>query len=254
MEGILSNKQIVVMGVANKRSIAWGCAQAMEKQGATVIYTYQNERMKKSVSRLVGDEKLLVECDVANDDSIQTAFTAIKQRFGKVDGLVHAIAYAKKEELSGSILNVSREGYALAQNVSTYSLIAVAKAAHELDLLNDPASIATLTYFGSERAIPNYNVMGIAKAALEASVRYLARDMGSLGVRVNAISAGAMKTLAVTGIDNHSDLLKMSQERTTDGQSVTLEEIGGTCAFLMSDLSKGIAGDVIYVDKGVHLI
>jgi len=219
-----------------------------------VIYTYQNERMKKSVSRLVGDEKRLVECDVANDDSIQTAFTAIKQRFGKVDGLVHAIAYAKKEELSGSILNVSREGYALAQNVSAYSLIAVAKAAHELDLLNDPASIATLTYFGSERAIPNYNVMGIAKAALEASVRYLARDMGSLGVRVNAISAGAMKTLAVTGIDNHSDLLKMSQERTTDGQSVTLEEIGGTCAFLMSDLSKGIAGDVIYVDKGVHLI
>ncbi len=254
MEGILSNKQIVVMGVANKRSIAWGCVQAMEKQGATVIYTYQNERMKKSVSRLVGDEKRLVECDVANDDSIQTAFMAIKQRFGKVDGLVHAIAYAKKEELSGSILNVSREGYALAQNVSTYSLIAVAKAAHELDLLNDPASIATLTYFGSERAIPNYNVMGIAKAALEASVRYLARDMGSLGVRVNAISAGAMKTLAVTGIDNHSDLLKMSQERTTDGQSVTLEEIGGTCAFLMSDLSKGIAGDVIYVDKGVHLI
>lgn len=254
MEGILSNKQIVVMGVANKRSIAWECAQAMEKQGATVIYTYQNERMKKSVSRLVGDEKRLVECDVANDDSIQTAFTAIKQRFGKVDGLVHAIAYAKKEELSGSILNVSREGYALAQNISAYSLIAVAKAAHELDLLNDPASIATLTYFGSERAIPNYNVMGIAKAALEASVRYLARDMGSLGVRVNAISAGAMKTLAVTGIDNHSDLLKMSQERTTDGQSVTLEEIGGTCAFLMSDLSKGIAGDVIYVDKGVHLI
>lgn len=254
MEGILSNKQIVVMGVANKHSIAWGCAQAMEKQGATVIYTYQNERMKKSVSRLVGDEKRLVECDVANDDSIQTAFTAIKQRFGKVDGLVHAIAYAKKEELSGSILNVSREGYALAQNISAYSLIAVAKAAHELDLLNDPASIATLTYFGSERAIPNYNVMGIAKAALEASVRYLARDMGSLGVRVNAISAGAMKTLAVTGIDNHSDLLKMSQERTTDGQSVTLEEIGGTCAFLMSDLSKGIAGDIIYVDKGVHLI
>ncbi|UNL61026.1 enoyl-ACP reductase FabI [Limosilactobacillus mucosae] len=254
MEGILSNKQIVVMGVANKRSIAWGCAQAMEKQGATVIYTYQNERMKKSVSRLVGDEKRLVECDVANDDSIQTAFTAIKQRFGKVDGLVHAIAYAKKEELSGSILNVSREGYALAQNISAYSLIAVARAAHELDLLNDPASIATLTYFGSERAIPNYNVMGIAKAALEASVRYLARDMGSLGVRVNAISAGAMKTLAVTGIDNHSDLLKMSQERTTDGQSVTLEEIGGTCAFLMSDLSKGIAGDIIYVDKGVHLI
>ena len=238
MEGILSNKRIIVMGVANKRSIAWGCAQEMEKQGATVIYTYQNERMKKSVSRLVNDEQRLIECDVANDDSIQTAFKAIKKRFGKVDGLVHAIAYAKKEELSGSILNVSREGYALAQNVSAYSLIAVAKAAHELDLLNDPASLATLTYFGSERAIPNYNVMGVAKAALEASVRYLARDMGSMSVRVNAISAGAMKTLAVTGIDNHSDLLKMSQDRTTDGLSVTLEDIGDTCAFLMSDLSK----------------
>lgn len=254
MEGILANKKIIVMGVANKRSIAWGCAQEMTKQGATVIYTYQNERMKRSVKRLVDNEDRLIECDVASDDSINQAFTTIKERFGQVDGLVHAIAYAKKEELAGSILDTTRDGYALAQDISAYSLIAVSKAAHRLDLLKQPASIVTLTYFGSERAIPNYNVMGVAKAALEANVRYLARDMGPLGVRVNAISAGAMKTLAVTGISGHSDLLKMSKSRTVDDQSVTLPEIGGACAFLMSDLSTGVVGDVIYVDKGVHLI
>lgn len=254
MEGILANKKILVMGVANKRSIAWGCAQEMTKQGATVIYTYQNERMKKSVQRLVDDDNRLIECDVASDDSINQAFTTIKDRFGQVDGLVHAIAYAKKEELAGSILDTTRDGYALAQDISAYSLIAVTKAAHQLDLLKQPASIVTLTYFGSERAIPNYNVMGVAKAALEANVRYLARDMGPFGVRVNAISAGAMKTLAVTGIHGHSDLLKLSKSRTVDNQSVTLPEIGGTCAFLMSDLSTGVVGDVIYVDKGVHLI
>lgn len=254
MGGILANKKIVVMGVANKRSIAWGCAQEMTKQGATVIYTYQNERMKKSIKRLVDDEDRLIECDVASDDSINQAFTTIKDRFGQVDGLVHAIAYAKKEELAGSILDTTRDGYALAQDVSAYSLIAVSKAAHQLGLLKQPASIVTLTYFGSERAIPNYNVMGVAKAALEANVRYLARDMGPFGVRVNAISAGAMKTLAVTGISGHSDLLKMSKSRTVDDQSVTLPEIGGACAFLMSDLSTGVVGDVIYVDKGVHLI
>lgn len=254
MEGILANKKILVMGVANKHSIAWGCAQEMTKQGATVIYTYQNERMKKSVQRLVDDDNRLIECDVASDDSINQAFTTIKDRFGQVDGLVHAIAYAKKEELAGSILDTTRDGYALAQDISAYSLIAVTKAAHQLDLLKQPASIVTLTYFGSERAIPNYNVMGVAKAALEANVRYLARDMGPFEVRVNAISAGAMKTLAVTGIHGHSDLLKLSKSRTVDDQSVTLPEIGGTCAFLMSDLSTGVVGDVIYVDKGVHLI
>lgn len=254
MSGILENKKIIVMGVANRRSIAWGCAQTMAAQGATIIYTYQNERLKRGLSRLVDDDDRLFECDVASDDSIKNAFTKIKAQFGTVDGIVHAIAFAKKEELGGSVLDVSRDGYALAQNISAYSLIAVAKWAHQLQLLNNPASIVTLTYFGSERAIPNYNVMGIAKAALEASVRYLARDMGEDNVRVNAISAGAMKTLAVTGIQGHSELLKMSKNRTVDGNSVTLNEIGGACAFLMSDLSTGVVGDVIYVDKGVHLI
>ncbi|MFK5675973.1 enoyl-ACP reductase FabI [Ligilactobacillus sp. LYQ60] len=250
--GLLSGKKILVMGVANKRSIAWGCAQVMEEQGAEIIYTYQNERMKRGVSRLVEDDNRLVECDAANDESIQQAFKTVKERFGKVDGIVHAIAFAKKEELEGSILNTSRDGFALAHDISAYSLIAVAK--YGKDILNNPASIVTLTYFGSERAIPSYNVMGIAKASLEASMRYLARDMGEDGVRVNAISAGAVRTLAVTGIHGHSDLLKISKERTVDGQSVTTKEIGGLCAFLMSDLSTGVVGDVIYVDKGVHLI
>lgn len=250
--GLLSGKKILVMGVANKRSIAWGCAQVMEEQGAEVIYTYQNERMKRGVSRLVEDDHRLIECDAANDESIQQAFKTVKERFGKVDGIVHAIAFAKKEELGGSILNTSRDGFALAHDVSAYSLIAVAK--YGKDILNNPASIVTLTYFGSERAIPSYNVMGIAKASLEASMRYLARDMGEYGVRVNAISAGAVRTLAVTGIHGHSDLLKISEERTVDGQSVTTKEIGGLCAFLMSDLSTGVVGDVIYADKGVHLI
>ena len=253
MGNLLAGKKILVMGVANQRSIAWGCAKEMTAQGAEVIYTYQNERLKKSVAKLVQDDNRLIECDVASDDSIAQAFATIKERFGQLDGLVHAIAYAKREELGGSITNVTREGYALAQDVSAYSLLAVAKEAEKQELLKKPASIVTLTYFGSTRAILNYNVMGVAKAALEANVRYLARDLGAAGIRVNAISAGAMKTLAVTGIKGHGDLLKLSQSLTADGKSVTLEEIGGTCAFLMSDLSTGVVGDVLYVDKGVHL-
>ena len=252
MSDLLAGKKILIMGVANKRSIAWGCAQAMKTNGAEIIYTYQNERLKRSIAKLVTDEKRLIECDVSQDESLQKAFATIKERFGKIDGIVHAIAFANKEELAGEIMNTSRQGYALAQDISAYSLLAVAKYA--LPVLNDPASLVTLTYFGSTRAIPNYNVMGVAKAALEANVRYLARDMAKYGVRVNAISAGAVKTLAVTGVKDHSELLKISEERTVDGKSVTTEEIGNAAAFLMSNLASGVVGDIIYVDKGVHLI
>lgn len=251
MSGFLEGKKILVMGVANNRSIAWGCAQAMEKQGATVIYTYQNERLKKFISKLVTDEERLIECDVASDASIDAAFAEVKQRFGKIDGIVHAIAYARKEELGGSILNSTRDGYSQALDVSAYSLLAVAKAGQKI--LNNPASIVTLTYMGSERALPNYNTMGIAKAALESGMRYLARDLGQDGVRVNAISAGAMRTLAVSGIKGHAALIKESESETVDGVNVTKEEVGNTCAFLMSDLASGITGDIIFVDKGVHL-
>lgn len=252
MGDLLTGKKILVMGAANKRSIAWGCAQMMMEQGAQLIFTYQNERLKKSLHKLVADENALIECDVASDESLQTAFATIKDRFGKVDGIVHAIAFAPKDALGGDIMNASRQDFAIAQDISAYSLLAVAKYGQAI--LNNPASIVTLTYFGSERAVPNYNVMGVAKASLEAVVRYLARDMAKYGVRVNAISAGAVKTLAVTGIKGHSELLEMSEERTVDGQSVTTKEIGGTCAFLMSDLATGVVGDTIYVDKGVHLV
>lgn len=252
MGDLLTGKKILVMGAANKRSIAWGCAQMMMEQGAQLIFTYQNERLKKSLHKLVADENALIECDVASDESLQTAFATIKDRFGKVDGIVHAIAFAPKDALGGDIMNASRQDFAIAQDISAYSLLAVAKCGQAI--LNNPASIVTLTYFGSERAVPNYNVMGVAKASLEAAVRYLARDMAKYGVRVNAISAGAVKTLAVTGIKGHSELLEMSEERTVDGQSVTTREIGGTCAFLMSDLATGVVGDTIYVDKGVHLV
>ncbi len=252
MGDLLTGKKILVMGAANKRSIAWGCAQMMMEQGAQLIFTYQNERLKKSLHKLVADENALIECDVASDESLQTAFATIKDRFGKVDGIVHAIAFAPKDALGGDIMNASRQDFAIAQDISAYSLLAVAKYGQAI--LNKPASIVTLTYFGSERAVPNYNVMGVAKASLEAAVRYLARDMAKYGVRVNAISAGAVKTLAVTGIKGHSELLEMSEERTVDGQSVTTREIGGACAFLMSDLATGVVGDTIYVDKGVHLV
>lgn len=252
MGDLLTGKKILVMGAANKRSIAWGCAQMMMEQGAQLIFTYQNERLKKSLHKLVADENALIECDVASNESLQTAFATIKDRFGKVDGIVHAIAFAPKDALGGDIMNASRQDFAIAQDISAYSLLAVAKYGQAI--LNNPASIVTLTYFGSERAVPNYNVMGVAKASLEAAVRYLARDMAKYGVRVNAISAGAVKTLAVTGIKGHSELLEMSEERTVDGQSVTTREIGGTCAFLMSDLATGVVGDTIYVDKGVHLV
>lgn len=254
MGDLLANKTILVMGVANRRSIAWGCAQVMQEQGANLIYTYQNERLKKGLLKLTGDEASLLECDVADDNSIAQAFSEIKTRYGKIDGIVHAIAYAPKAELEGEITNATRAGFQTALDVSAYSLIAVSKVAMELELLNDPASLVTLTYMGSTRAIPSYNTMGIAKAALESSVRYLARDLGKFGVRVNAISAGAIKTLAVTGIKDHSDLLEISKQRTVDQEAVTIREVGGTCAFLMSDLATGVVGDVIYVDKGVHLI
>ena len=246
----LEGKKIVIMGVANNKSIAWGCAKAMKDQGATLIYTYQNERMEKQLAKLAGPEDLLIECDVVSDESIRRAFSTIESRVGKIDGLVHAIAYSKKE-LDGNVSDISRDGYALAQDISAYSLLAVAKAAKPL--FNEGSGIVTLSYMGSVRAIPNYNVMGIAKAALEASVRYLAAEMAHVGVHVNAISAGAIKTLAVSGVAGYKDLIKESNSRTADGKGVTIEEVGQTAAFLVSPLATGVIGDVVYVDKGVHL-
>ena len=247
----LTGKKVVVMGVANKRSIAWGCAQALKSQGAEVIYTYQNDRMKKPLERLLESDEFVVECDVANDESIAAAFETIKEYAGEIHGVVHAVAYANKEDLSGDILNISRDGYALAQDISRYSLIAVTK--YDKPILAENAGIVTLSYLGAERAVPNYNMMGIAKAALESSVRYLAAELSPQKIRVNAISAGAIKTLAVTGVKDYQKLIQLSEDRTPDHIGVTIEEVGNACAFLISPLSSGIIGEVIFVDKGVHL-
>lgn len=249
---MLAGKKILVMGVANRKSIAWGCAQAIIAAGGEVLYTYQNERIKQKLLKILPTDAHLVACDVSDDQLIKAAFTTIKAEYGQVDGIVHAIAFANREELAGAVYQTSRAGYLLAQEISAYSLIAVAKYGRLI--LKQPGSIVTLTYFGSERAIPNYNVMGIAKASLEASVRYLARDLGAEQIRVNAISAGAIKTLAVTGVKDFRTLLDESESRTVDGQSVTIEEVGNTASFLLSPLASGITGDIIYVDKGVHLI
>ena len=251
MDGILSGKTIVVMGVANQRSIAWGCTEALMAQGAQVILTYQNDRLKQSLQRFVAPEVPLIACDVADDDNVDQAFATIKQQYGALDGIIHAIAYADKATLDGDFVDTTKAGYDLAQNISAYSLIAIARAARPM--LKPGASLVTLTYFGSERAVPNYNMMGVAKAALEANVRYLARDLGPQQIRVNAISAGAVKTLAVTGIHEHQQLLKLSRSMTVDGEPVKTREIGNVAAFLLSDLSTGMTGDVVYVDKGVHL-
>lgn len=247
----LQNKNVVVMGVANKKSIAWGCAKSLKDQGANVIYTYQNERMKKQVVKLADENDLLVECDVASDTSIQVAFETIKNEVGTIDGLVHAIAFAKKEELSGNVSDITRDGFLLAQDISSYSLLAVTHYAKPL--LNPGSGIVTLTYLGSERAIPNYNMMGIAKASLETAVKYLAFELAADKIRVNGISAGAIKTLAVTGVKDYDQLISISNERTPDKTGVTIEEVGNTCAFLVSELASGVVGDIIYVDKGVHL-
>jgi len=247
----LKDKKVVVMGVANKRSIAWGCAKALKEQGAELIYTYQNDRMKKQLLKLADSTDLLIECDVASDESIAQAFQTIEEKVGKIDGLVHAIAFANKTELEGQVSDITRSGFALAQDISSYSLLAVSHYAKPL--LNTGSGIVTLTYLGSVRAVPNYNMMGLAKASLEASVRYLAAEFAPEKIHVNGISAGAVKTLAVTGVKDYDQLLKMSEERTPDGEGVTIEEIGNTCAFLVSDLAAGIIGDIIYVDKGVHL-
>ncbi|MBP2099281.1 enoyl-ACP reductase FabI [Enterococcus rivorum] len=251
MANLLERKTIVVMGVINKRSIAWGCADALKKNGARVVFTYQNERVKNQLLKIVDADDVLVECDVSKDENIEAAFSEIHSNVGNFDGLVHSIAFANKEELEGKIAESSREGYAMAQDISVFSLLAVVKYA--LPYLNKNSSIATMTYIGSERAVPNYNVMGLAKASLEAAVRYLAVDLAEQSIRVNGISAGAVKTLAVTGVKDYDKLLKISEERTPDGRSVDIFEIGNVAAFLMSDLSTGVVGDIIYVDKGVHL-
>lgn len=255
MNTMLAGKNIVIMGVANHRSIAWGIAQSLSKAGANLIFTYQGERLRENVAKLTEEleqESLLINCDVTKDDEVEAAFAQIKEKVGVIHGLAHCIAFARTEELEGEFVNTSRDGYALAQDISAYSLVAVARAARPL--MTEGGSIVTLTYLGGERVVPNYNVMGVAKAALDASVRYLAGDLGKENIRVNAISAGPIRTLAAKGIRNFNSVLKEIEERAPLRRTIDQSEVGDTALFLMSHLSRGITGEIIRVDAGYNIM
>jgi len=253
---LLNNKNIVVMGVANKWSIAWGISKKVYSEGANIIFTYIGEKSKRSLEKLIDSEGIenyeLIECDVTSDHELDETFTSIGAKYGKIDGLVHSIAHANKDELKGKYYDTSREGYLMAQNISSYSLVAVAKRASKI--MSEGGAIITLTYLGSERAIKNYNVMGVAKAALEASVRYLACDLGEENVRVNGLSAGPVKTLAAKGIGEFEKIAERYLESAPMRRMATLEEIAGTAVFLLSNLSGGVTGEVIHVDCGYNIV
>jgi enoyl-[acyl-carrier protein] reductase I len=252
----LAGKTFVVMGVANKRSIAWGIARSLHQSGARLIFTYAGERIESSVRELAdsleADNTLVLPCDVTNDEEIAKCFAQIKEEAGVIHGIAHCIAFAHKEELKGEYLNTSRDGFLLAQNISSYSLTAVAKEAR--GLMTEGGSIVTLTYLGGERVIENYNVMGVAKASLEASVRYLAGDLGKDGIRVNSISAGPIRTLSSKVIGEFNTILKEIEEKAPLRRTTTPEEVGDTAVFLFSDLSRGITGENIHVDSGYHIL
>ncbi|SHJ01686.1 Enoyl-[acyl-carrier-protein] reductase [NADH] [Geosporobacter subterraneus DSM 17957] len=255
MQQLLKGKNILVMGVANKWSIAWGIAQKLHEAGAHLAFTYQGEKSEENIQRLISDtmpEAPIIHCDVQKDEDIQTAFQQIGEKFGVLHGVIHSIAHARKEELEGQYYDTSREGYLMAQEISAYSLVAVTKYAKPL--MTEGGSIVTLTYLGGERVIKNYNVMGVAKAALEASVKYLAVDLGKEHIRVNAISAGPIKTLAAKGIKNFSNMLKEFEEKSPMGRLISTEEVGNTALFLCSDMSSGITGENLHVDCGYHVV
>jgi len=251
---LLQGKTILITGVRNKWSIAWGIAEAAAKFGANLIFTSQTARECEETRRLVSalGNYDVYELDVSSDEAIEKLFDTLQQRSIRLDGMVHAIAGAKAGDLHADFLYTSRGGFASAMDISVYSLVALCRAA--LPLMNEGASILTLSYLGSERVVPGYNVMGVAKAALEASVRYLANDMGPKGIRVNAISAGPIKTAAARGIQNFSSLLNMIGEKAPLRRGVTAADIGNTGAFLLSELSGGITGEVIYVDSGFNIM
>jgi len=252
---LLEGKTGLIMGVANKRSIAWGIANAVNREGARLVVTYQSERLGENVRDLAPslNNPLLLQCDVGSDEQIQSLMSHIREEIGHLDFLVHALAFAPKEALDGQYANTKRDDFKTALDVSAYSLVAVANAAAPL-MKDRQGSIVTLTYLGSERVVQNYNVMGVAKAALESSVRYLANDLGPSGIRVNAISAGPIKTLAAMGVGGISNMIKLHAERAPLRKAVDIDEVGDAALFLVSSLSRGITGEVLYVDGGYHIL
>jgi enoyl-[acyl-carrier protein] reductase I len=255
LSGILEGRKGLILGVANKRSVAWACARALQREGMELALTYATERLQENVRELAGElgVSTVLPCDVTQEAELDALVDGVGQAFGHLDCIVHAVAFAKREELTGTYLDTSKEGYHLAQEVSVYSLPAVSRRMVPLMEGRD-GSIITLTYIGSERVIPNYNVMGVAKAALEASVRYLAHDLGPRGIRVNAISSGPIRTLSASGIEGFAAILDHIARRSPLRRNVTAEEVGDVCAFLASPLSRGITGSTVYVDAGYHIM
>ena len=254
MSTFMEGKKGIIFGVSNKRGIGYAIAKALHDQGAQVAFTYANEVMESRVRPLAEamDSKLIMECDVTNEDHIKAVFSEYKEIYGNCDFVIHAVAFANRDDLMGDFSDVSREGWELAMNVSAYSLISVARQAKPL--MNDGGSILALTYLGGEKYVPNYNIMGVAKAALECSVRYLAAEFGAIGVRVNALSAGPVKTLAFKGISGSDVLLKINKYRSPMKRNITLEEVGSAGLYLASSLSSGVTGETHHVDGGVHCV
>jgi len=244
----------MIFGVANKRSIAWACSEAAASHGATLAFTYQGERLKENVEKLAGELKdsLIVPCDVTNQAEVDAAFAAVKEKYGRLDFLVHSIAFAPREALEGEFLTTTREAFLTALEISAFSLTQLSLAA--APLMTDGGSIVTMSYYGAEKVVMNYNVMGVAKAALESSVRYLAADLGKNNIRVNAISAGPINTLSARGVKNMGTLLGYVGEKSPLKRNVTAAEVGNTALFLVSDLSSGITGETIYVDCGYNIM
>ena len=251
----LAGKTGIVFGVANKRSIAWAIAQAWSKAGARLAFTYQGERLKENVEELAGTfgpDTLILPCDVTRDEDIAAVFAAVKDKFGKLNLLLHSVAFAPKEALEGEFVNTSREAFRIAHDVSAYSLVALARAA--APLMTDGGSMVAMSYYGAEKVVPHYNVMGVAKASLEASTRYLAYDLGPKKIRVNCISAGPVNTLAARGIAGFTEVLKQYEARSPLKRNVLPDELGATGLFLVSDGAAAITGQVLYVDCGYQIM
>ena len=254
IKGLMQGKRGLIMGVANDRSIAWGIAKVAHDHGAELAFTYQGDALKKRVTPLAEGigSNLILPCDVTDLASMDAVFAALEKAWGRIDFIVHAIAFSKKEELKDRYVDTSYDNFALTMNISCYSFTAVAQRAERL--MTNGGSLLTLSYFGAEKVMPHYNVMGIAKAALEASVRYLAEDLGKKGIRVNAISAGPIKTLAASGIGDFRFILKWNELNAPLRRNVTIEEVGNSGLYLLSDLGRAVTGEVHHVDAGYHTV
>ena len=253
---ILSGKKVIIMGIRNKWSIAWGAAQSASEQGAEVIFTYGSTEEVEKLEELISEipNAKLYQCNVSSDENIKECFTKIKNECGSVDGILHAIAHANTEDLRNDFIFTSREGYAHACDISAYSLVAVARIADEIGLLNDGASIVSYTYYGSEKVINGYNVMGVAKSALESSIKYLASNLGKRKIRVNGISAGPIKTLSAKGIKDFNSILDIVEEKSPLHENVTPKQVGDVTSFLFSDMSSSITGEIIHADNGFSIM